>query len=82
MLTCDRRRELNRKRVKAIAILQATVKDVIIPMICRYEEDPHSLWIHLKKCFESCVVQRKLILMKGLLEVRMPEGGTIELYYK
>lgn len=78
----ERQCELACRKIRAISIIQATVKDSIIPTVCRFEDDPHHLWLHLQQRFESRVVQRKLILIKKLSSVRMAPSGTIEEYCK
>lgn len=58
------------------------MKDVIIPIVRCFEDDPHLLWFHLKKRFESRAVQHKLILTKQLSNIKMIEGMTVEEYYR
>lgn len=54
--------DFKKKKVKAIAVIQATVKDVILPTIRRYDDDPATLWTQLKQRYESQAVLRKLLL--------------------
>lgn len=72
--------ELKKKKNKAIAIFQATVKDIILPTVRRYDDDPATLWVQLKQRYESQAVQRSLLLKKKLSNIKKLGFMSIEEY--
>lgn len=69
-----------KQKVKAISIFQLTVKNHLIPTVREFEDDPHGLWEHLRRRFESQAVQRRLILTRKLYNLRMTESMTVDQY--
>lgn len=75
-------KEREKKKIKAISIFQVMVKDHLIPTVREYEDNPHGLWEHLKRRFESSAIQRKLVLTRKLSNLRMSESNSVEQYIR
>lgn len=69
-----------KQKVQAMSIFQVTVKNHLIPTVCEFRDDPHNLWEHFQRWFESKAVQRKLILTRKLLNIRMLDSMSVDQY--
>jgi hypothetical protein len=70
--------ELQQRRYRGIAVLQASVSNEILLSITANDDDPALLWEQLRSCYASGNNQRKLTLTAQLANLRLSEGSFVE----
>jgi hypothetical protein len=74
--------DIRMRRFKAIPIIQATVHNDLLPSICKFEDTPAELWVHLRHRYESRNTQRRLVLSHELSSVKLVDGGSLDKYLR
>lgn len=73
------KKDIKKRIIRAMALLSQTVTSLIMPTIRSHDDNPKGLWDYLKQRFEPQATQRKMLLTRKLVAIRM---GTqsVEIY--